>query len=363
MRLGTAFDRVLPAIGTIAFALAVGAVLATAGRTLGYDFLAYHAAAVRVLDGQPAYDTSFQAAGAFGLFYYPPTFLPLVLPFGLLPASVATWAWIGLLVAAFAIGVAVMPVSGLTKWLVVLLAATSWPFLYAVKLGQVGPLLFALFAIGWRALDRPALLGTAGALGTAIKMQPGLVLAWALLTRRFRAALIGIIVLAVFAVLASLVAGVRSWSDFVLLVSRVADPITTPHNFTPGAVAYQAGIPRGTAALVQWVSMALVLLAFVGAALWLPSVPSYLVAILASQLLSPILWDHYTLVLLLPVAWLVNRGWTWAALIPLATNILLVGVTPPAAHPLAFGITLLAVLAAGITDRRRPGVYLRLELA
>ena len=54
------------------------------GRTLGFDFLAYHSAAVRVLDGQPAYDTTFFGAGGFGLFYYPPTFIPLVLPFGLL---------------------------------------------------------------------------------------------------------------------------------------------------------------------------------------------------------------------------------------------------------------------------------------
>ena len=37
--------------------------------------LAYHAAA-RVLSGQPAYDTSYQAAGGFGLFIYPPTFIP-----------------------------------------------------------------------------------------------------------------------------------------------------------------------------------------------------------------------------------------------------------------------------------------------
>ena len=73
----------------------MGATLAVADDTLGYDFLAYHAAASRVLAGQPAYDTSFEAAGGFGLFYYPPTFIPLVLPFGLLPPDVATWAWDG----------------------------------------------------------------------------------------------------------------------------------------------------------------------------------------------------------------------------------------------------------------------------
>ena len=44
-------------------------------------------------------------------------------------------------------------------------------------------------------------------------------------------------------------------------------------------------------------------------ALRLGAAPSYLVAVIASQLLSPILWDHYALLLLLPVAWLVDRGW------------------------------------------------------
>jgi hypothetical protein len=36
----------------------------------------------------------------------------------------------------------------------------------------------------------------------------------------------------------------------------------------------------------------------------------------ASQLLSSPLRDHYAVLLLLPVAWLVSRGRTWAALIP-----------------------------------------------
>ena len=81
--------RFLPPLAIGLLVLGVGATLAVAGSTLGYDFLAYHAAGSRVLGGQPAYDTSFQAAGGFGLFYYPPTFIPLVLAFGALPAAVA----------------------------------------------------------------------------------------------------------------------------------------------------------------------------------------------------------------------------------------------------------------------------------
>ncbi len=79
--------RLVPPFAIGLMVLLVAATVAVAGNTLGYDFLAYHAAAERVLSGQPAYDTSFQAAGGFGLFYYPPTFIPLVLPFGLLPGD------------------------------------------------------------------------------------------------------------------------------------------------------------------------------------------------------------------------------------------------------------------------------------
>ena len=78
---------------------------------------------------------------------------------------------------------------------------------------------------------------------------------------------------------------------------------------------------------------------------------SYLVAVVASQLLSPVLWDHYAMLLLLPVAWLLDRGHRWAVVIPLATSTLLISVTPPAAYPIAFGGTLVAVFAVGTSSR------------
>ena len=353
--LGTALVRLLPLFAILSLVAGVALTLAVAGDTLGYDFLAYHAAAARVFDGQAAYDMSFEAAGGFGLFYYPPTFVPLVLPFGLLPAAAATWAWIVLLLAAFLVGTWAMPVRGWVRWLTVLLAGVSWPFLYSIKLGQVGPLLFLLFALGWRWLDRGPLLGVTGALGAAVKIQPGLVLAWALLTRRWAAVVAGGVTLAVIAGLATLVAGAGAWPDFLVLIGRVSDPITTPKNLTPGAVAYGLGVPRDTAGLLQWVSMAAALVAVVVAALRLPAAPSYLVAVIASQLLSPILWEHYALLLLLPVAWLVDRGHWWAVVIPLATPLLLVGFVPPIVYPLAFWGTLVAVWVVGARDGELAG--------
>ena len=349
-----ALERLLPLMAIAVLVLATGATLAVAGTTLGYDFLAYHNAAARLLGGQPPYDTSYAVSGGFGLFYYPPTFIPLVLPFALLPAAPATWLWIGMLLAAFGAGVAVLPVSLRTRWLVVLLAGLSWPFLYNVKLGQVGPLLFLLFAVGWRSLERPAILGLTGALGAAIKIQPGLVLAWAVLTRRWTAVLVGGAVLVALAAAATMLAGSGSWTDFLAIIGRVNDPITTPHNFTPGAVAYQLGAARDVAALVQGVATLLVAAAVLYASLRRPAVVSYLVVVVATQLLSPILWDHYAMLLLLPVAWLLDRRRAWAVLIPLATSVVLVGVVPPLIYPVAFAVTLVALLAgrpASGTDR------------
>jgi hypothetical protein len=80
---------------------------------------------------------------------------------------------------------------------------------------------------------------------------------------------------------------------------------------------------------------------------------SFLVAAVASQLLSPILWDHYALLLLLPVAYLLAAGRWWAIVIPLATAIPLVNVTPAVIYPIAFWATLLIVLVVGVQARRR----------
>jgi alpha-1,2-mannosyltransferase len=341
----------LPVIAALSFVIGVGLTLAAAGDTLGYDFRAYHQAAERLLAGQPLYDMSYTETGGFGLFYYPPTFAPLILPFGVLSTSTAVWAWITLSLVAFLVGLLVLPVSRSVRWWVLLLAGWSFPFVYAVKLGQVGPILFALFAVGWRWLDDPARLGLSGGLGAAIKMQPGLVLVWALLTRRWGAVAVGAGVLAVLAVVSVALAGVGSWSDFLTLLRTVSDPITTEHNFTPGAVAYQLGVPATTATFLQFASTVAAVIVLLAAVRLCTPEASYLVAVIASQLVSPILWDHYAMLLLLPVANLLSAGHWWALAIPLVTAWPLVGITPPAVYPLVFWITLVATFMTGRIGR------------
>ena len=197
--LGTA--RLLPALAVVVAVVIVGAVLVSAGPTLGYDTRAYLDAARRLLEGRVIYDTSIDQAGAAGLYYYSPPFTLLAVPFALLPAPLDVVGWTGALIAAFLAGVVVLPVSRQVRWLTILLAGLSWPFAYAIKLGQVGPILFLCFAVGWRWMDRPVRLGAATAIGTIVKLQPGILFVWAILTRRWAAVGVGLVVLAAAAAL------------------------------------------------------------------------------------------------------------------------------------------------------------------
>src|SRR5439155_1659949 len=102
----------------------------------------------------------------------------------------------------------------------------SWPFLFAVKVGQVGPFLLLVFAAGWRWLDRPAVVGAVTALGAAIKLQPGLLVVWLALTRRWLGLAAAIVVGGVIAVITTVVVGPGAWSDVVTLTLRVGNATT-----------------------------------------------------------------------------------------------------------------------------------------
>jgi alpha-1,2-mannosyltransferase len=323
--------------------------------TLGFDYKAYDLAVDHLLAGQIMYDPTVQETGSFGLFFYPPPFAIFVLPFALLPVEVGVVAWTVFLVVVSVAAVWALPVPARVRWAVLLLAALSWPLVYAIKLGQVGPIILLTFALGWRWLDRPWRLGVSVAIGTVIKIQPALLIGWALVTGRRRAAVVAVVVVGIVAAVATLVAGPNAWFQEADLLGRVSKPILTPHAFGIGRLLYEAGMPESVALAVHVANLALV----AGVALlavWRASaVGSYLAVVVASQFLSPVLWDHYALILLLPVAWLLSRGRWWAALIPIATATPLLLLPIPGTgwvYPVVFWAALLAVTWQGVLDRR-----------
>jgi hypothetical protein len=340
---------------SVAFVAIVGIVYTATSRSGwigGDDFLAYDAAVQRLLAGRPLYDPTVPVFGAPFAFFYPPPFVFLVLPFAALPADVARDVWtVGLVVASLA-ALLLMPVSRGVRTAVIALAAVSWPLFFAIKLGQIGPVLLLLFVIGWRSLDRPAALGVAIALGGVAKIQPIVLAAWAWLTGRRRAASICIGTVAALALLATAWAGPGAWRDEVALLERVA-AAGAKDDVGVGHLLLLLGLPVPIAFAANVAQFVVVVVLLLWATRRVTAEASYLAFVVGSQLLSAILWDHYALVLLAPIAWLLARGAVWSAAIPLATSIPLRWITPAATYPIAFWITLAAVLWLGRAERVR----------
>jgi alpha-1,2-mannosyltransferase len=345
-----ALRRLGPALVLALFATTTLAVLSSAGATLGYDASAYLQAGERLLAARPLYDPTVDVAVGFGVFLYPPPFALAAVPFTLLPTPLDLWTWLATIVAAFLVGTALLPVRPGVRWSIVLLAAVSFPFLYAVKLGQVGPFLYLAFAIGWRWIDRAEATGLAVAAGSLAKLQPALLFGWMIVTRRWRALVVGAAAIAVVAAATTVLVGVSAWSDYMGLLGRINKPITTPQNLSFGAVAYAAGVSADAAAAIQWASVAGTLAVTVFAWFRRDAVTGFLVGVVASQLLSPVLWSHYALLLLLPVALLLERRHWWAAAIPLLT-----WAPTPVIYPLVFAAGLLGPVWASIPNQRHAG--------
>jgi Glycosyltransferase family 87 len=345
--LARALARLFPLLILAFFACTTLAVLSVAGATLGYDAAAYLQAADRLLAGRPLYDPTVDAAVGFGVYLYPPPFALAAVPFTWIPESPGLWTWLATMVAAFLAGTALLPVRAAVRWGIVLLAAVSFPFLYAVKLGQVGPLLYFAFAVAWRWIDRAGATGLAVAAGAVSKLQPALLFGWMVATRRWRALAVGLAAVAVAAIVATAVAGTTTWSDYAALLGRVNKPLTTPQNLTVGAIAYRAGFGTDMATLLQWVSVAGVLAVTAFAWLRRDAATGLVVGVVASQLLSPVIWSHYAMLLLLPVALLLQRRQWWAAAIPLVTWLPIDTV-----YPLAFAAGLVGPVLTGAPTSR-----------
>ncbi len=338
--------------------IALGAVLAaiyltfgilTARETLGCDFLVYRGAALDLLAGRPIYDLSITQTGSCDLYYYPPPFVALVLPFALLDPMLGILAWIAFLTACFVAGCVAMPVRPEIRLAIFMLGAVSWPFIFGVRIGQVAPILFLLFAIGWRRLDRPEITGAAAAIGALIKVQPIVVLGWLLVRRLWRGVASAVLVGTVISLMAAII-GLGAWADMIAVLRNLESAIDHPVNFALGAMAYQHGLSLAAAGVLQALGVLAVLSLVVVWGVRGSTDAGFLVAVIASQIVSPIIWSHYSLILLLPVAWLLHQRQWWAVVVPVSQAWVLLPFMPNEIYPIAYYVLLVAI---PVVDLRR----------
>jgi hypothetical protein len=184
-----------------------------------------------------------------------------------------------------------------------------------------------------------------------VKLQPIVIVGW-LVVRRMWSGVAGVAVAGAVA-LGLAVVGLGGWVEMVNVLRNLDNSITAPTNVSLGAIAYQHGLSLELASMLGIVGILAVLGLVAVCGLRASSEAGFLVAVVASQVVSPIIWTHYALILLLPVAWLLQRGQWWAALIPVSQAWVLLPFMPIEIYTIGFYLALIAVPLVDWRQRRR----------
>ena len=222
------------------------------------------------------------------------------------------------------------------QWLILVLAVLgAEPVVTSLRSGQTGLLLGALMVAGWYALKRgrPLTAGVAVGLATGLKLFPGLLLIYFLLRQR-KAFVAAAGTLLVLALLVGTLTGWHTFAEYAATTRGVVDKYAQyPNNLSLLGLAARALEAPGEASGKARVFFYLLAVAAVVAACRVSGGPrreedkrsldyEYALFVALMPLLSPISWDHYLSVLLLPLAVLGTRALTATAPWPAALGFL-----------------------------------------
>ena len=329
-------------LGVMVVILAAGAF--SGSRGFGYDFRAYDEAARRIAGGAPLYlaDTVSRYNGGLyaDLYIYPPQLAIALVPLTVVDQSAATMAWFVLRLVALALGCLALPVRPWVRISVLGIAGLSFPVLYDLNLGNISLIVFALSALVWRLGSRPA-AGVIGAILVAIRLPFGaLGLAW-LAMRRWRLVATAIGTGVVLLVVALPIVGLAGYADYLTILRGLRDISTGPDNMSFTTMLHEAGVAGNVASFAAPIGM----LATAGFTVWVAArrdaATATVVALTAPLLLAPFFHPHYLVALLIPAAFLADRGRPWGLLLPL------LGWLPGPVLPLVAVLGMVAPLAAG----------------
>jgi hypothetical protein len=264
-----------------------------------------------VLAGHSPYPAAeLSAIAGQRTFVYPPTMLAFDVPLALLPFDVARVVW----VVACAAGLAgALRVLGVRDPRCYALALFSVPSIQGLALGNVTVLLVLLLALAWRYRDHAVAGGLAVGLLVAFKLLLWPLFVWLLATRRLKTAGAAVVfgAGAVFASWALI--GFKGMADYPELVRLVGSATAGPRSLTVATLAHSAGLSETVGRGLQWVLAFLLL----GLAARLVRGEdgdrrAFSVVVVAALVLTPVMWLHYFLFLLVPIALVESRlGPAW----------------------------------------------------
>jgi len=262
----------------------------------GGDFAIFRRAGRAVLDGHSPYvHPTLKLLAANDRFVYPTPFALPFLPFTLSSEEAAALAFLVLSAAAVLGSVWLL---GVRDWRCYGASLLGLPVFGALGVGSIGPFLLLLCALGWRLRDR-TLVGVPLALAAAAKLFLWPLLVWLLVTRRFRAFAAALATIgATLALWATIDAdGMRRYPQTVRLLNDVQrwKSYSVQSLFISLHVSASTSELVAGAAAVAAVS-AMVLLRRRGDRV------TFAAAVVSALLATPILWTHYLVLLIVPIA-------------------------------------------------------------
>jgi hypothetical protein len=282
-----------------------------------HDLAVFLGGAGDVLDGISPY-----AYHADSTFAYPPFLAWLVAPLHSLSSSTAALVWMLLSLAAIALALWLLE---LRDWRCYALAFVFEFTRSSIDLGTVEPLLLLAVAAAWR--WRESLFGAATSVGIAIVLKLFLwpLAIWLALMRRLRAAVLAVVVAVAAAFISWSAIGFAGLGDYPGILRRLADDESTS-SYSVVALGVRAHLPLLAARIIS----VIVALALLAAAAWVArderrmprdrDIATLTLCLAAALAASPIVWIHYFLLLLVPLAltqprlsllWLVPFAYQW----------------------------------------------------
>ena len=309
--------------------LVAGLVAFPGAEGWGYDYQAYTDAAQRLTaEGtiyQPETLDGPYRPGPYGLYMYAPPLGVAVGPLAGLELDVGVVAWYVLHLVALVAACGLLPVPSWVRLATFGVAALSLAVTRDLLLGNVSVLLLLALAVAWRWLDRPA-GAIAQALAMAVRPTLGVLLLWQLLRRQWRAVAWTVGAGLALIVLTLPFVGLDGYRDYLTVLRNLGGVTGVEHNLDLSTTFVALGVDEPLAELALLAGYGLAIAA-IGLSLRREPELGFVVTASASLLLSPLLWDHYLTMLVLPAAYLAARGRTWGLVLPLLSWL------PPVAAP------------------------------
>lgn len=305
----------------------IGAAVLTAAFTLwigkspgwAYDFHAYYDAALRLISTGSPYQAETISGpfrpGPYGLYLYSPPLAMLFVPLTWLGENAAVMTWLVLRIGLLALTCGLLPVSRAIRLGAFGVAALSEPFLFDLNLGNISLIVTFFAVVTWRWLDKP--IGSI-ALAASLTMRPTMAIIcgwWLLRGKLWPIVWTAVAALAIFLATLPFV-GLDRWFEYLTVLRNVSNVTGVRSNVDLGSAVLLLNGPMWAATLALYGGYAVAAVAVLFS-LRRDRELSYVVTVMASVLVAPLLWDHYLTMLLLPAAFLASRGRPWALLLPL----------------------------------------------